>query len=417
MDGRIRIMLMAVLPAVGTVGCMQPWTAGRPWGTRLEPMASPVEVDEPAMVDTSDRPIVETPSSDEPATPSTLAEEIQEYVGRFPSDDIERKASPPPAAPVEPTETPRPVDKPAHEPALVRVEHQPAIPQNPVTPEVTTPADDKTTPPEELIVQPKVELLAVRPAVTAEASRPADGTKPNQPVEPIPQPAGDSLTATIERLESSVEAHPEQLDDLYKLVLLHLSMEGDDKASQAAKKADPIRGDLVAAIVDVVRTTRQAIREPGVSASSALEAAEHLRTLLAQRSSVTISKVALVTSVQSFGVYQEVPPRFPAGKSVHVFLYTEVANFRSEPTGDGRLKTMLSENVEIFDADGNVIWQQSHPEIQDVVLTPRRDFFIPLEIKLPPDTPEGHYTLKIKIEDKVGLTTDQRRMALTIGNP
>ena len=439
MDGRIRLTWVAVLLAVGLAGCAKPRTASQPWGTKLEPMAGPVEVDEPARVETSDRASVRKPSSDEPASPTpTLTEEIQQYVGRFPSDDQERKASPRPEPPAQPTETQRSVaepsrpeqtnvtDPPTGKPALVRMPTKQTTPQAPATPPVpqkqtasakTPAAVEVAIPPDKAVEPPKVELVAVRPAVATEASRPATGGTPNQPVEPIARPAGDSVAAMIERLESSVAAHPEQLDDVYKLALLHLAMEGDDKASGVAKKADPIRGDLIAAVVDVVRTTRQAIREPGTSASSALEAAEHLRTLLAQRSSVTISRVAFVTSVQSFGVYQEVPARFPAGQGVHVFLYSEVANFRSQPTGDGRLKTLLSEAVEIYDADGNVIWRESHPDIQDVVLTPRRDFFIPLEIKLPADTPAGKYTLKVKIEDKVGLTTDQRRLTFVIGNP
>jgi hypothetical protein len=148
----------------------------------------------------------------------------------------------------------------------------------------------------------------------------------------------------------------------------------------------------------------------------ALAAADELRRLLSQQSPVMIPKVALVTRVASFGSYEAISPAsFPAGAPVSAFLYTEVTNFRSEPAADGKLRTLLSEAVEVFDADGKVIWQRSEPAIEDRTLSPRRDFFIPFPIHLPADTPAGEYTLKVTIEDKLGATTDQRRLTFTIG--
>ncbi|MEP0844863.1 MAG: hypothetical protein HRF43_19350, partial [Phycisphaerae bacterium] len=139
--------------------------------------------------------------------------------------------------------------------------------------------------------------------------------------------------------------------------------------------------------------------------------------LLAEQAPVWIPKIALVTRVNSFGDYEPVtPPRFPADAGVHVFLYTEVANFRSAPTPDGRLRTLLSARVEIYDPAGKVIWETSAPRIEDRVFTPRRDFFVPIEVRLPADTPPGEYVLKVTIEDQLGATADQQRMTLTIGN-
>jgi hypothetical protein len=48
------------------------------------------------------------------------------------------------------------------------------------------------------------------------------------------------------------------------------------------------------------------------------------------------------------------------------------------------------------------------------VLSPRRDFFIPIEVRLNATTPPGEYVLKAGIEDKLGATTDQQRMTFTI---
>ena len=136
---------------------------------------------------------------------------------------------------------------------------------------------------------------------------------------------------------------------------------------------------------------------------------------ICQQSPVIIPKIALVTRVNSFGDYEAVnPAKFPAGQGVHVFLYTEISNFRSAPTPDGRLRTLLAETVEIFDPTGKIIWKQTADNIEDKVLSPRRDFFIPVEVRLPASTPAGEYTLKATIEDKLGATTDQQKMTFVI---
>lgn len=268
--------------------------------------------------------------------------------------------------------------------------------------------------------QMKIELIDVSPAspTAAQAAGPESSVSANRSVDGIKTAEADSLSGLIRQLEASVQANPNQLDDVLRLALLYLATGQDAKAGDCMKQVDPIRGDLVSAVVQTVSTSREAVRTPGSPAPAALLAAEHLRNLLAQRSPVMIPKIAMVTSVQSFGVYQAVTPaRFPAGQPVHVFLYTEVANFRSEPAGDGRLQTRLGARLEVYDSAGKVVWQQNHADIRDVVQTPRHDFFVPLEIKLPATTPAGEYTLKVTIEDKIGATADQRRMTFTIGAP
>jgi hypothetical protein len=265
-------------------------------------------------------------------------------------------------------------------------------------------------------IRPRVEITDVRAAPAAAV----DGAAPSSAHPPVAGAAAGSetLAELIVRLEREHKDNPLQMDEAVRLALLYLATGQDAKAGALSSGLDPLRGDLASALIQVVVASREPLQKFGSPAPSALAAADHLRLILSQRSPVMIPKVALVTGVQSFGAYQAVnPPRFPAGQPVHVFLYTEVANFRAEPLSDGRLQTVLSEKVEIFDRDGKVIWEQNHATIRDVVSTPRRDFFIPLEIKLPAGTPAGEYVLKVTIEDKIGATTDQRRVTFTIGNP
>ncbi|NLX12226.1 MAG: hypothetical protein GXY44_01040, partial [Phycisphaerales bacterium] len=235
---------------------------------------------------------------------------------------------------------------------------------------------------------------------------------PNTAIEPLP---ADPLSNLVRELEQAVKDNPHQIDEQIKLRLWYLFSGADDKACLPLTGPDPLQSELVTSAFRALSQTRNLCLNPQASAVETLAAVDELRRVLGQQTPVSIVNLALVTRVRSFGDYDAVqPPVFATGAGVHVYLYTEIDNFRYEPTGDGKLRSRMSEEVQIWNAQGMVIWQQKAPEIAETVLRPRRDFFIPFEIRLPADTPAGIYTLIVTIEDKVGATTDQKRLNFTI---
>lgn len=378
---------------------------------------------------------------------------VQSFVGQFPPDDRDRQGRKPPAQSPDPTIKPAAQAATAKPPGPVVVNTgktaptatQPAAVANrpvtqamqPVAAQVGPPAPDPAaqapggadaqaspqpmkidlSPPSEL-TRPRVELIDVRPAnmpTTMPSAAAAAAPPANQPVVQTGATRGNDLASMLVELEEAVQAHPEQLDNQFKLRLLYLATDQDEKANGPIAAGDPAQAHLTTALFDVMTSTKAVMRQPTTSPAPALLAAEELRRLLGQQSPVIIPKIALVTRVNSFGDYDAVSPaRFAAGQGVHVFVYTEVSNFRSEPTPDGRLRTLLAETVEIYDATGKVIWKQTADNIEDKVLSPRRDFFVPVEVRLPPSTPPGEYVLKASIEDKLGATTDQQKMTFVI---
>ncbi len=396
--------------------------------------------------------------SDETAG-SDVDPRVQQFVARFPADDRDAQVRPFPSQSSSPTGQPAVMPGPSEQwqpPAQQSAAPAQAVSPPPSGPATAAPAGSSVAspalsanrpvaqpmqpvqaPPAGTAIQaspqpmsdvllapapeprrPRVELIDIRPATgTALPPNPAAAPSANQPVQGPGSTRSVDLASVVASLEESVKAHPEHLDEQFRLRLLYLATGQDDKAVGPIVAPDPVQAGLATALFQVVATAKTAIRQPTTSPAPALTAVDELRRLLGQQSPVIIPKIALVTRVNSFGDYEAVnPPRFPAGQGVHVFVYTEVANFRSEPTPDGRLRTLLSEKIEVFDSTGKVIWQLAADNIEDKVLTPRRDFFVPLELRLPPDTPAGEYTLKVTIEDKIGATTDQQRMTLTIGD-
>ena len=264
--------------------------------------------------------------------------------------------------------------------------------------------------------QPTVEIIDIRPAAEPQPQPDAPTASANQPVRKGPQPESGDISRLIAQLEEAVGQHPQQMDDQFKLRLLYLATGQTDRAVAPFNNVDPVQAELLSALFKTMAGAHDALREPAKGSRSALAAAADLQRLLAEQSPVMISKMALVTAVSSFGDYRPIdPPLFPAGQPVHVFCYCEVGNFHSEPTRDGRLRTLLAATLEVFDHTGKIVWQQNIAQIEDLVHTPRRDFFLPLEIKLPATLPPGEYVLKVGIEDKLAATTDQQRLTFTIG--
>jgi hypothetical protein len=266
---------------------------------------------------------------------------------------------------------------------------------------------------------PRVEVVDVRPA--ARSARPTSSASPNAAANSPTTSINMSvvpvdMASMISQLEQTVQQHPEQLDDQLKLRLLYLATGQDAKATAPIPSGDPAQAEFIVALLKTLRNSKNLITDPASKDPSALAGLDELRRLLGQQLPVSIPRIALVTRINSFGDYQALnPPKFPPGRAIHAFLYTEVYNFRSEPTDDGKLRTVVSEKVEIFDSAGKIVWQRTEPSIVDRVVTPRRDFFIPFPINLPGELPTGDYILKVTVEDKIGATADQQKLTFTVG--
>lgn len=403
------------------------------WGRAGKPAGSAKVVSEPipaipptsAPAENADKA---TPS-DDPKT-AAISQRVQEYLTRLqrevattpqtrPATDSPR----PPTTKPAPAKTIERTMPPPRPPALAATT-QPAGPANAAVAVDPKPPGRSGPGPMAAVMAapargPRVELIDVRPAI-----RPAQpamsvqlATPPNQPTTTgSAVPVSMDTAAMIGHLEEAVSKHPEQLDDQLKLRLLYLATGQDEKAVAPLNIGDPVRAEFLTALLKTLRNSKNMIVDPASKDPSALAAVDELRRLLGQQLPVFIPRIALVTRINSFGDYVALnPPRFPAGKPIQVYLYTEVSNFRSEPTDEGKLNTVLAQKVEIFDSTGKTVWQRSEPSIVDRAVTPRRDFFIPFPISLSGDLAAGEYILKVTIEDKLGATADQQKLTFTVG--
>ena len=319
--------------------------------TRPGLVSRPVD-ERPAANRTADASEVHTPASRTPTDDETgsLAQRIETtYAARFGPDPSIRQTNPgSPSASAQ--TTPPPVGQPAADPTRTPPAVKPDSPRHATAPRVTFapvgveqtataagPSPPNThNPSPRPGKRPRVELLDVRPAAaTKGTSDPGHTTMSANNASTAPPPTSDlnSLAALIGELEQNVRQHPEQLDSRLKLGLLYVVTGQQNRADSLAGSGDPIQTEFISVLLKTLTTSKDVIQQPDANPAPALLAVSNLQRILRQRSSVMIPKSAMVTRVRSFGDYDEVSPRrFRSGQPIKFFLYTEVANFRSEPT-------------------------------------------------------------------------------------
>lgn len=110
----------------------------------------------------------------------------------------------------------------------------------------------------------------------------------------------------------------------------------------------------------------------------------------------------LCTSVQSFGNFDAIDSTsFIRGRPHEVITYIEVDNFKPLPTQDGRYKTTLTQEAELYtESDGTIVFRQSAVTAEDFCRNIRRDFFLVRHLTLPANLSVGSYYLKIRVKDE-----------------
>jgi hypothetical protein len=126
-----------------------------------------------------------------------------------------------------------------------------------------------------------------------------------------------------------------------------------------------------------------------------------------------IPTLALCRRVDGYGAYEPLPPRLPAQREKGVVLYCEIEGFFSR-LGDRRLwETRLSQEVWLYDGQGQAVWHDSSITV-DVSRHRRRDFFIARIIHFPGTLAEGQYTLKVALTDSLSGKVAEAALPLQV---
>ncbi|MEO0587824.1 MAG: hypothetical protein AAF078_09305, partial [Planctomycetota bacterium] len=132
--------------------------------------------------------------------------------------------------------------------------------------------------------------------------------------------------------------------------------------------------------------------------------------------SIRINDIQLCTSVSRFGVFEPFErPVFLAGQRNRMIVYLELEGYRSTQMGADRAHVVrLSQEIELYDDAGLLVWRQTPEEIEDRSRKPRRDFFTVQLIELPSRLTVGRFFLKARVIDEANGHRAERSVPIEI---
>ena len=148
--------------------------------------------------------------------------------------------------------------------------------------------------------------------------------------------------------------------------------------------------------LDILLNTQRFSRD----SQRATEAKRHLCEAVAalgEASTLEIRNLAFCSEVQSYGSIKRFENHeFSPGQ--RLLLYAEIDNFRSENTPKG-YHTSLRSSFQIFDSSGRRVDNRESTTSEEHCQSPRRDYFIGCDFRLPAKIYPGRHTLKLTVED------------------
>ena len=310
----------------------------------------------------------------------------------------------------------------ATEPVQLAVAQSPA-PAPPASVPVSTPSTSpKSAPP----APTKGESAA---AQTPAQVQPTAAVVAVTPEQPAPEPAAakpappalswqEHLEQAVAKLDAELqEREPHDADALRRQValrLMHLAAGERDAALRPISGLSPTQQDFWSQQFFGLATylDHQQITDPADRAAAALEYLTEANAQLGELSTLRVKNLAFCSEVKSYGVYTKFE-KYEFAPQQEVLLYAEVENFGSEPTENG-FRTTLRSSYQIIDSRGQRVEAQEFPEIEELCINRRRDFFMRYFVYIPKRIYDGTYTLQLTIEDVKNQKFNQASIEFTV---
>jgi hypothetical protein len=143
-----------------------------------------------------------------------------------------------------------------------------------------------------------------------------------------------------------------------------------------------------------------------------------LRDSLRRRALLSLEKVCFCKTIEGFGhYYPKQEPTFNAGKEgrpgEQVQVYAEVRNFQSRKQ-EGNHETILATTLDILDEKQEAVVTMDLGHCQDLSQTPRQDYFLNFQFRVPARLKPGAYTLRLTVKDVTQKVSKERTAQTTL---
>jgi hypothetical protein len=249
-------------------------------------------------------------------------------------------------------------------------------------------------------------------ATAAATAPPVEGAPatPAQSGEPAPSPELVRLIDSMERFTASIKpgSTPEEqqffIEQHVYLRMLYLIASRHERALQAIPGIPTADQEFwqqtlwgIANYFDTEHLPREADRATQTVAQFATAVSR-----LQQKAQLKVRNTHFCRRIDSYGSYERFDrDEFTPGQPV--LLYAEIENFHTEPTADGRHRTLLKSTLEVFrpGPNGELVDRFEFPATEDLCRNPRRDYFHSYEFTIPTKLGLGPHVLKLTLEDQL----------------
>ncbi len=256
-----------------------------------------------------------------------------------------------------------------------------------------------------------VSVVGVEPEIV-----PLNHAPPLQANSPAASHAQPVVTVdpALARLEMAVNRDPNDIDAQLRLRHLYLANGWTDRALAAPEGMDRDRADVLMTWMRAMAEGGELVREPMLSVDASHRFAA-LEDTIRRKSQLEIPRIALCSTIHSFGRYDVVPDGFlVAGGQNRVLIYCEVSHFGVAPSKDG-FETRIAHRLELLDPSGNIVWQdEDYLEVVDYCSNQRTDFFFNRFWQLPVELTAGEYVLNVIVADRVKSQVTEAKHPINI---
>jgi hypothetical protein len=290
--------------------------------------------------------------------------------------------------------------------------------------------------------EPVVVEAPVQPAPLPPATGASIDSSPSRAVAPAPAEAsreetpGQREARLVAELASALSDQARASRDPFREAVALALLSGIDpsvRGDEHWSRLTPDQAAGVRALAGLAARLGAARGRAGDAPDVAVlgEALREAAQAAAPLSGLRVSTAVLTSRVESFGRYTPLAgTTFLAGRASPVILYTELENFAQSRAGDAPIESAagdlgdaalpgdwvvsLSQQVELYAADGTRVWARPEQVVRDRARTLRRDFFLVQRLDLPSTLSVGSYTLRVTVRDRLSGGLAERSIPITI---
>ncbi|MGH7171562.1 MAG: hypothetical protein ACRELF_04690 [Gemmataceae bacterium] len=236
-------------------------------------------------------------------------------------------------------------------------------------------------------------------------SQSAEPSSPNPPVDP-PETRKEAVAAPLSRPEApSVQVLRALLDH-----------RPEEEINEQLRPYDPLTREAMLVLLSSIVQLQQNGGVERMSPRDLAVCTDRLNTLstsLRGRAQLILERMCFCRSIKNFGDYAPLPPEhgfFQPGEVAHI--YVQVRNISNRRLRD-KYVTVLKGRFEIYDENSRakppITW--ASPPRKDVSASPRQDYYINFQFRVPRNCPAGLYTMRIFVEDWTDAPSEAKQVS------